>query len=345
MTEAMTRYQLNVHANGSNSGENHYDNPFGRPPRTERVPVREHQHIPAKEEPKWEINFKAELPEFHGSLNPDEFTDWIHTDERVFDYQDEVKLQEQFLPFNSTQSLYKRLHNLRQTGSVEEYAESFYQLIARVDLNECEKQLVARFISGLKIHIQDVLCLHTCWTVSEAFNRALLIEKQKSRRVQSYPFTSRNGGTTPNLTESWSWSQPAKKMEMGSNMASTSNAASHTSKAAAKNQTGVVFKCFKCGEAGHKAADCKKPMLSQGKTLMIDDCEDQEDDNQPVYDMETGEEIRGDEHEEEGMALMMKKTLLAPEKEEEKDWVRSSIFHNSCNIGGKVCNLIIDVIM
>jgi hypothetical protein len=183
LTEAMTRYQLNVHANGSNSGENHYDNPFGRPPRTERVPVREQQHIPAKEEPKWEINFKAELLEFHGSLNPDEFTDWIHTDERVFDYQDEAKLQEQFLPFNSTQSLYKSLHNLRQTGSVEEYAESFYQLIARVDLNESEKQLVAQFISGLKIHIQDVLCLHTCWTVSEAFNRALLIEKQKSRRV------------------------------------------------------------------------------------------------------------------------------------------------------------------
>ncbi len=129
---------------------------------------------------------------------------------------------------------------------------------------------------------------------------------------------------------------------MGSNMASTSNAASHASKAAAKNQTGMVFKCFKCGEAGHKAADCKKPMLSQGKTLMIDDCEDQEDDNQPVYNMETGAEIRGDEQEEEGMALMMKKTLLEPEKEEEKDWVRSRIFHSSCNIGGKVCSLIID---
>ena len=33
------------------------------------------------------------------------------------------------------------------------------------------------------------------------------------------------------------------------------------------------------------------------------------------------EEIGGDEEVEEGMALMMKKTLLAPEREEEKDWV------------------------
>jgi hypothetical protein len=53
------------------------------------------------------------------------------------------------------------------------------------------------------------------------------------------------------------------------------------------------------------------------------------------------EEIGGDEEVEEGMALMMKKTLLAPEKEE-KDWVRSSIFLSSCNIGGRVCSLIID---
>jgi hypothetical protein len=67
------------------------------------------------------------------------------------------KLQEQFLPFNYIQSLYKSLHNLRQTGSVEEYAEAFYQLIARVDLNESEEQLVAKFVSGLKTHIQDIM--------------------------------------------------------------------------------------------------------------------------------------------------------------------------------------------
>ena len=54
------------------------------------------------------------------------------------------------------------------------------------------------------------------------------------------------------------------------------------------------------------------------------------------------EEIGGDEEVEEGMALMMKKTLLAPEREEEKDWVWSSIFLSSCNIGGRVCSLIID---
>lgn len=37
-------------------------------------------------EHKWENNIKIELPEFHGSLNPNEFIDWLNTIERIFDY-------------------------------------------------------------------------------------------------------------------------------------------------------------------------------------------------------------------------------------------------------------------
>ena len=199
------------------------------------------------------------------------------------------KLQEQFLPFNYIQSLYKSLHNLRQTGSIEEYAEAFYKLIARVDLNESEEQLVAKFVSGLKTHIQDMLCLHTCWTVSEAFSRALLIEKQKARRVPSYPFTSRSDTPVPNATISWS--QLAKKGEMGYNVASSSNAAHN---APFKNQGGVAFKCFKCGEASHRAAECKKGITTRGEATMLDEFEVQEEEEHPVYDEEMEEEIGGD---------------------------------------------------
>ena len=54
------------------------------------------------------------------------------------------------MPFNYMQSLYKQLHNLKQHGSVEECTEAFYQLVARVDLNESEEQVVAKFLSGPK---------------------------------------------------------------------------------------------------------------------------------------------------------------------------------------------------
>ena len=80
-------------------------------------------------------------------------------------------------------SLYKQLHNLKQHSNAEEYIEAFYQLVARVDLNESEEQLVARFLSGLKPPIQDALSLHQLWSVSEAYNRALTFEKQLARRA------------------------------------------------------------------------------------------------------------------------------------------------------------------
>ena len=58
------------------------------------------------------------------------------------------------------QSLYKQLNNLKQHDNLEEYTEAFYQLVAWVDLNESEEQMVARFLSGLKPPIQDVLSLY-----------------------------------------------------------------------------------------------------------------------------------------------------------------------------------------
>ena len=81
------------------------------------------------------------------------------------------------------QSLYKQLHNLKQHGSVEEYIEAFYQLVAQVDLNESEDQMIARFLSGLKPSIQDALSLHQLWYVFEAYNRALMFERQLARKV------------------------------------------------------------------------------------------------------------------------------------------------------------------
>jgi len=33
-------------------------------------------------------DFKVEIPKFEGKLDPDEFLEWLHTVERVFDYKD-----------------------------------------------------------------------------------------------------------------------------------------------------------------------------------------------------------------------------------------------------------------
>ena len=40
--------------------------------------------------------------------------------------------------------------------------------------------------------------------------------------------------------------------------------------------------------------------------------------------------------------LVMKKTLLAPKQEDEEEWLMRNIFYTTCNIGGRVCSLVID---
>ena len=110
---------------------------------------------------------------------------------------------------------------------------------------------------------------------------------------------------------------------------------SGTAKPIPKSAQSFTFKCYKCGEVGHKAIDCKKGGVhaqGKGKALMIEGCGEQEDEEFPMYEEEI---VIGDSDEEEGLALVMKKTLLAP-KQEQEDWLMSNIFRSTCNISGKI---------
>ena len=87
-----------------------------------------------------------------------------------------------FLPYNYQSLMYQRLQNLRQgTKSVSDYADEFYQLIARNDIMETEEQLTARFIGGLRMQIQDMVNMFDPRSVAEAHQKALAWEKQGRR--------------------------------------------------------------------------------------------------------------------------------------------------------------------
>ena len=98
------------------------------------------------------------------------------------------------------------------------------------------------------------------------------------------------------------------------------------------------FKCFKCGEMGHKANECSKPLLSKGRALMLEDVVEVKD----VVESDDDELDGGDNEEEEEVVLVMNKTLLTPRKEKDDEWLRDNIFHSTCSILGKVCQLVID---
>ncbi|PKI48211.1 hypothetical protein CRG98_031398 [Punica granatum] len=92
------------------------------------------------------------------------------------------KMKATFLPYNFQRIMYQRLQNLRQgSRSVDNYTNELYQLVARNELQETEDQLVARYIGGLRVQLQDMVNLFDPINVSFAHQKALIIERQQKR--------------------------------------------------------------------------------------------------------------------------------------------------------------------
>ncbi|XP_022875589.1 uncharacterized protein LOC111394033 [Olea europaea var. sylvestris] len=224
------------------------------------------------------------------------------------------KMRGHFLPFGYTQTLFQRLHSLRQGArSVNDYTEEFYQLVARNDLSETEEQMVARYLGGLRQPLQDVLSLHSLWTVFEAYQRALAVEKQQSRRP-----VVRGEGSQPVRPQE---SRPAYQLQRDSSSSS--------------------IKCFRCDEQGHRATDCRKPAGQKNKNLLIEEdmIEEFGEVGEPMYDEGVDEDVLYGDGQE---TLVVRKSLLTPKGDSGDDWLRTNIFHTTCTVADKVCKLIID---
>lgn len=95
--------------------------------------------------------------------------------------------------------------------------------------------------------------------------------------------------------------------------------------------------CFTYGESGHIQTACP----NQGRRGFL--ATDATPDDEPVYDeilpsdSFDNDEIIGDT----GPLLVLYRTCLAPPKKTE-DWRRTSIFHSTCTIHGKICCFVID---
>ncbi|XP_038678354.1 uncharacterized protein LOC119979794 [Tripterygium wilfordii] len=254
---------------------------------------------------------------------------------RIVDWEKmKCKLRENFLPLGYAESLFQRLQNLKQsTRQVDDYTEEFYQLVARNDMNESDEQLVTRYIGGLRLEIQDALSLYTICTVFEAYQRALTVEKQLSRTI------SRQASCGVDHNASNSRSGPSRGTEQAVPVPQV-----HPQNAASLPQVaGTGFKCFKCGEPGHKSSDCRKATSCVGKNLLVEgEYDDSENYNLegPIFDEENLETeiIDGDGH----VNLVIRKSLLIPKESNGEDWLRTNIFQTTCTVGEKVCKLIID---
>ena len=108
------------------------------------------------------------------------------------------------MPYNYDQFMFQKLQNLRQGSRTdEEYATELFLLINRIEIKDSERQIMARFIGGLRQQIQQTLILFNPLTISEAHQQALTIEAQNRSNPSSWNSTrqrSATNTTTPTTT-------------------------------------------------------------------------------------------------------------------------------------------------
>lgn len=157
-------------------------------------------------------------------------------------------LRKTFLPYNYDQLMFQRLHHLRQgTRTVEEYSTEFFLLLNRIDLQDSDSQLVARYIGGLRQKIQHTLNLFNPLTLAEAHQQAITVEAQNKTNFS--PWSSNRAQRT----------SPIATTPATTTTATTTPVAQETTiipiNQNQQRRPGTL-RCFACGEPGHRQADC-----------------------------------------------------------------------------------------
>ncbi|KAL4197184.1 hypothetical protein AMTRI_Chr04g187010 [Amborella trichopoda] len=203
---------------------------------------------------------------------------------------------EQFLPFNYTQTIFQRLHTLRQAGLfVDDYPEEFYQLVVRKNLSETEEQQVARCIAGLRQSIQDVLSLYSLWIISKTYQQALTVEKQQFRSRASAARREHSGLRTCQFQDYGDRPEDAPSRGHRDAVVAPINLPNIDELGARVQGSNLTLNCFKCGEADHNGGNCRKSNSHPDRNKQLMNVDENLDDvngydGDPIYDEEPDED-------------------------------------------------------
>nr|GEV43406.1 hypothetical protein [Tanacetum cinerariifolium] len=111
-----------------------------------------------------DLGIKVDILDFEGKPHPNEFIDWLHTVERVFD-----------------------IKNLSDEQKVNE----FDRLRMRCGVDEEEEQTVARYLASLRPETADVVHLQQYWSYNDVCRLSLKVEGKLKKKTSSSRFTSR----------------------------------------------------------------------------------------------------------------------------------------------------------
>ncbi|XP_027155584.1 uncharacterized protein LOC113755923 [Coffea eugenioides] len=269
---------------------------------------------------------KIKIPSFQGKSDPEEYLEWEHRLEMVFDCQsyteeekvklaileftdyaivwweqdktsrrrnrerqigswDELKavMRKRFMPSHYYRDLYQKLQTLTQGNrSVDDYYKELEIIMLHADIVEDRETTMARFLSGLRPEIAEVVKLQTYMDLREPVDKASKVEHRLKRRGPTRP-TNTLGGSN--------WRSYGLRKEEKPTTGVFSGAQRNEAKPEGfKRDPKAVHdiskirnhetKCFKCQGFGHIASQCPNRrtmiLLDNGEVVMDDEGDDHE---------------------------------------------------------------------
>nr|XP_034929565.1 uncharacterized protein LOC118060451 [Populus alba] len=250
-------------------------------------------------------------------------------------------LQARYLPPDYEQILFQQYQDCRQgSRTVQTYVEEFHRLSSRNNLSETDAQQVNRFVSGLRLAIQDRVSMQTIYSVTKAINLATKAEAQLERAKLIV-------GTRSSFDLNQVAVDKGKLPAFQPPLINTSKGP-HSNGAPSK--TGGVIeaprnpyarpsidKCYRCWQPGHRSNQCPKRSTVH---LIEPELTAEGGGDELAYTYEEDEVTGGDEGELLSCSLVVRKLLLAPKQMEQSQ--RHNIFRTRCTVNKKVCDVIID---
>ncbi|KAI4372863.1 hypothetical protein MLD38_011046 [Melastoma candidum] len=302
----------------------------------------------------------VQIPEFEGNLDPNEFIDWMHTVERIFDYEEvpeDRKVKLAALKLKKYASLWWENTNQQRRREGRDKIRTWSKM---------KRSMTKRFLPehhrrDLYLKLQSLQQVSSLSEYTWEFERLLLqcdVQEAPEQTIARYL----RGLKPPiadavDLQQYWSFNDvraSAHKVEQQQarrattrpfvkaapfNKGSSSQATppstttlkrappSTTRPEVKSHERNIIRRCFKCQGVGYMASECPTRRNVVIRELS-DEEEEFEENADPVWD---AEEI--EEYPDEGELLVVRKALsVTPAKEESQ---MESIFCTRCTVAGK----------